>query len=94
MNSAELFQAINQQSDFDVVNHSWGFTNGFVSNSLSASWSNFFGGIEDAVQNGRGGLGTIMVQRLLEMIEARTGTPMIPTLPVGTRNHRGWRIQP
>ena len=33
MSTPDLFEAMNQQSNFDVVNHSWGFTSGFAANS-------------------------------------------------------------
>jgi Ca2+-binding RTX toxin-like protein len=59
-----IVEAMRQQDNFDVVNHSWGFTTPFAANLLSpnADWQNFFAGLTDAVTNGRGGLGTIMVK--------------------------------
>ena len=47
--------------NFDVTNHSWGFTAPFAANLLDSStfWANFFAGIFDSTASGRGGLGTI-----------------------------------
>ena len=55
-------QAMGAQQNFDVVNHSWGFTTPFAANEQDAAWSAyFFAGIDSAVDNGRGGLGTNIV---------------------------------
>ena len=55
-------QAMGAQQNFDVVNHSWGFTTPFAANEQDAAWSAyFFAGIDSAVANGRGGLGTNIV---------------------------------
>ncbi|WP_137045769.1 S8 family serine peptidase [Pseudolabrys sp. FHR47] len=53
--------AMNLQDTFDVVNHSWGFTTRFADNILNGSWNPFFAGLADAVNSGRGGLGTIQL---------------------------------
>ncbi|MDQ4086550.1 MAG: S8 family serine peptidase [Pseudomonadota bacterium] len=60
----DMVEAMKQQHLFDVVNHSWGFTTPFAANVLSADafWQGLFGGISGAAANGRGGLGTIIVQ--------------------------------
>ena len=59
---ADLGEAMDQQRNFDVVNHSWGFITPFDANEQDATWSAFFfSGIDDAVDNGRGGLGTNIV---------------------------------
>jgi len=60
---AAIVQSMAQQRNFDVVNHSWGFTSPFVDSQLSsnAAWSSFFASLPDAVQNGRSGLGTVIV---------------------------------
>jgi Ca2+-binding RTX toxin-like protein len=56
-----IFGAMNEQDRFDVTNHSWGWVTPFADNSLSTAWSSFFGGLQDAAVNGRGGLGTIQM---------------------------------
>ena len=63
INTFPLFgQAMAAQQNFDVVNHSWGFTTPFAANEQSAMWSAyFFAGIDSSVDNGRGGLGTNIV---------------------------------
>jgi Ca2+-binding RTX toxin-like protein/subtilisin-like proprotein convertase family protein len=59
--NAYLFGAMNEQDRFDVTNHSWGWVGAFADNRLSASWTGFFSGLQDAAQNGRAGLGTIQM---------------------------------
>lgn len=56
-----LFEAMNGQRGFDVVNHSWGWINSFADRVRDPGWSRFYQGLESAVDDGRGGLGTIMV---------------------------------
>lgn len=56
-----LFLAINEQDRFDVTNHSWGWVSPFADNRLSSGWVSFFAGLQDAAENGRGGLGTIQM---------------------------------
>ncbi|MGQ0672492.1 MAG: S8 family serine peptidase [Hyphomicrobium sp.] len=53
-----------EQHRFDVVNHSWGFTGSYKDHDdrLDPSTASFFAGMENAVDTGRGGLGTIMVR--------------------------------
>lgn len=53
--------AMNRQEQFDVVNHSWGWTRDMYVDRKDALFRSFFEGIEDAAQDGRGGLGTVMV---------------------------------
>ncbi len=56
-----LFAGLAQQRRFDVVNHSWSYSEAFIDNPLNASLdSSFYAGLRDAVANGRAGLGTIM----------------------------------
>lgn len=59
--NAYLYGAMNEQDRFDVTNHSWGWTGAFADNRLNTSWNTFFNGIQDAVQSGRSGLGTIQM---------------------------------
>src|SRR4029078_4538430 len=61
LSDAAFFQVLGQQDNFDVVNHSWGFTTPFADNQLTSLWAPFFAGLADAVQNARGGLGTVVV---------------------------------
>lgn len=53
--------AMNQQSLFDVTNHSWGFGKPFSANMLNPEDDPFFAGLRDAAANGRNGLGTIQM---------------------------------
>jgi Ca2+-binding RTX toxin-like protein len=55
-------QAMPEMRQFDVVNHSWGFTDAFHVNRDSGAYAGMFNGIRDAVAQGRGGLGTILVK--------------------------------
>jgi Ca2+-binding RTX toxin-like protein len=54
--------AMPQMWRFDVVNHSWGFTDAFYVDRASPAFVGIFGGIRTAVETGRGGLGTIIVK--------------------------------
>ena len=60
--NAEFYGSMFEMDNFDITNHSWGFTTPFAANILSPDtfWTNFFAGVADAVDNGRGGLGTIV----------------------------------
>ncbi len=58
--SPEEAAAMQQMDNFDVVNLSWGY-GGFQSSINDPAWDGFFLGFTEAVQLGRGGLGTIMV---------------------------------
>ncbi|WP_022697302.1 S8 family serine peptidase [Euryhalocaulis caribicus] len=60
--NAEFYGSMAEMDNFDITNHSWGFTTPFAANLLSADtfWTNFFAGVADAVDNGRGGLGTVV----------------------------------
>ena len=57
-----FIQALFQQDNFDVVNHSWGFTAPFAINPFNPLFAPLFAGIADAADHGRGGLGTIMMK--------------------------------
>lgn len=59
--NAYLFGTMSEQDRFDVTNHSWGWVSAFADNSLDASWTSFFSGLQDAAANGRLGLGTIQM---------------------------------
>ena len=48
--------------NFDITNHSWGFTTPFDANILNTGWTTFFAGWLESVETGRGGLGTINVK--------------------------------
>lgn len=48
--------------NFDITNHSWGYTTPFAANILSPGWATFFAGWSESVATGRGGLGTINVK--------------------------------
>jgi Ca2+-binding RTX toxin-like protein len=63
LNDVEFIEAFSQMDTFDVTNHSWGWSSPFYDNRLAgvAFLNGFFAGIEDAVDNGRGGLGSIIV---------------------------------
>ena len=84
--------------NFDVTNHSWGYTTPFVANILdtSAYWTSFFGGILDSVINGRGGLGTInLVANGNDRTIGRDGndsnfTNMPQTIAVAAVDHTGF----
>ncbi len=48
--------------DFDVINHSWSPDNGYIFDRNDRDWiERYRDGLEDAVDNGRDGLGTITV---------------------------------
>ena len=61
-----FFAAIAQSVNFDVVNNSWGSTPGYFSdqngNIANSFTANTLAGWDGAVDNGRGGLGTIVVK--------------------------------
>ena len=61
LSDSEFDQAMAQQQQFDVVNHSWGWSLPFTDNQFDPAWSDFFQGINDAVAHGRDGLGTVLV---------------------------------
>lgn len=48
------------QVAFDIVNHSWGWGTAFLANANAATYAGFFETIEQAAQDGRGGLGTVI----------------------------------
>jgi VCBS repeat-containing protein len=54
-------QAVDQAWTFDIINNSWGTTPNF-NNETNAAMLAAFAGFEKAVQDGRGGLGTIIVK--------------------------------
>jgi Ca2+-binding RTX toxin-like protein len=54
------WQALKNQSKFDVTNHSWGFTGAFIINPLNASEESYYlSGFASGAATGRHGLGTI-----------------------------------
>jgi len=59
-----LADSMSEMDAYDITNHSWGFTSPFAANlrSVDPFWTDFFAGVADAVTNGRGGLGTIIVK--------------------------------
>ena len=56
-----LVEAMALQDRFDVVNHSWGFTQAFAYSLLDFFSSEFHAGIENVAQHGRDDLGTLIV---------------------------------
>lgn len=57
----QMEQAFSRMAGFDVVNNSWGYTSPF-SDNFSAGWMNTMkNNLVNAVDNGRGGLGTVVV---------------------------------
>ncbi|MCQ0988854.1 S8 family serine peptidase [Jiella marina] len=58
-NSAGFLEAVDQSENFDIINHSWGSSSSFVTNSTRvttiAEWF-------EALANGRDGLGTIQLK--------------------------------
>lgn len=59
-NQTYSWQALWQQSKFDITNNSWGFTSGFSVSQLDASAQYWvFQGFKTGADTGRGGLGTI-----------------------------------
>ena len=61
--SGALIEQMRLQTNFDVVNHSWGYTAPFSSNQDAQGPQDveFIKALQDSAANGRGGLGTIMV---------------------------------
>lgn len=55
-------QAMPEMRQFDVVNHSWGFSDSFFVDRAIPAYDGMFNGIRDAVEQGRGGLGTVIVK--------------------------------
>ncbi len=58
-----LLDVLNQQDQFDIVNHSWGETPAYGPDSLQNPGPpliEVMTGVLDAVENGRGGLGTLI----------------------------------
>lgn len=53
--------ALQQMAKFDVVNNSWGYAYSFFDNFLEPVFEGNQAAIQNAVQNGRAGLGTIVV---------------------------------
>lgn len=60
---ADMIESLDQQSSFDVVNHSWGFSHSFAADYSSGEpiWTAFQQTMADAADFGRNGLGTIVV---------------------------------
>jgi subtilisin-like proprotein convertase family protein len=53
--------ALQQMAKFDVVNNSWGYTYSFFDNFQETAFADNQFGLQNAVQNGRSGLGTVVV---------------------------------
>lgn len=53
--------AFRQLDQFDVTNHSWGYTSAYGANVEASDWKIFFAGWKRSVETGRDGLGTINV---------------------------------
>ena len=60
-NQSYSWNALKNQSSFDIANHSWGFTSAFSSflNPLEKSSAYYLSGFAAAAKTGRGGLGTL-----------------------------------
>lgn len=63
-NPADMLQSLAQMGKFDIVNNSWGYTTPFSVdvNSGNSFWTSFAADLALAADNGRGGLGTIIVK--------------------------------
>lgn len=48
------------QVNFDIANHSWGWSTAFYANAGNASFDRFFSSFDTAVREGRDGLGTLV----------------------------------
>jgi subtilisin-like proprotein convertase family protein len=66
---SQIVNAYNYAVNFDVLNSSWGFANGFASGATWAFYDNFLTSfnaagkaLENLATNGRNGLGTVVVQ--------------------------------
>src|SRR5262245_16047523 len=57
----ELDDILAHQQNYDVSNNSWGFTQSFADNFSTAQFAATAAGLHTAVDNGRDGLGTVMV---------------------------------
>ncbi|MGL6208246.1 MAG: S8 family serine peptidase, partial [Paracoccaceae bacterium] len=57
----ELAEVMAAQRAFDVSNNSWGVPQAFGDNFLLSSWAAVSAGIDTALSEGRGGLGTVFV---------------------------------
>jgi len=60
-NNAQFVGAFVAARNFDIVNNSWGFNDFFVDDLNSATFAPTNAELVDAIDNGRGGLGTIVV---------------------------------
>jgi subtilisin family serine protease len=68
--AGQIVNAYTYAANFDVLNDSWGFANGFSSGTTWAFYDNFRGStfaaagaaLTNLATNGRGGLGTVVVQ--------------------------------
>ena len=58
---SELEGVIARQKNFDVSNNSWGFTQAFSDNFQSAQFAGTAAALQSVVEDGRDGLGTVMV---------------------------------
>jgi subtilisin-like proprotein convertase family protein len=57
----DLESIMGEQSNYDISNNSWGFTSAFADNFDNPYFDGLSAGMLDAAQNGRGGLGTVLV---------------------------------
>lgn len=58
---AQATAALYRAADFDVVNNSWGYVFPFYDNFSNPTYEGFGDALQNAAENGRGGLGTIVV---------------------------------
>jgi subtilisin-like proprotein convertase family protein len=59
--SSDILASMQQMTRFDVVNNSWGWTERYSDGADTGFGRSFIAALEGAVANGRGGLGTIVV---------------------------------
>jgi subtilisin-like proprotein convertase family protein len=57
---AALTAQMGHQVNFDIANHSWGWSTAFYANAGNASFDRFFSSFDAAVREGRDGLGTLV----------------------------------
>ncbi|KAJ54241.1 hypothetical protein ACMU_18620 [Actibacterium mucosum KCTC 23349] len=95
-------QSFYELDNFDVTNHSWGWSSPYLdsiydtSGSSGTDWQTFFGGIQQSVITGRDGLGTINVvangnDREIGRDGNDSNLNNIPqTIAVGATSHEGF----
>lgn len=57
----DLNDAMGRMKEYDVVNNSWGFVGSFSDDRANSYFNTTFASIDDAVTDGRGGLGTVVL---------------------------------